>query len=62
MPVFGAFVALIYNYKLKTLYSQPNNDHTKLQALIFRAKKSIRLYSDSLFASLDTFKALNFAR
>ncbi len=62
IPIVGACIALIYNYKLKTLFSQPNNDHTKLQSIIFRARKSIRIYSDSFFVSLDTFKALNYAR
>lgn len=62
LPVAGAAIALIYNYKLKTNYAQPNNDHSKLQAAIFQAKESIKVYSDSFLVSEDTFKALNYAR
>lgn len=62
IPVSGAAIALIYNYKLKTEYGNPNNDHSILQAAIFRAKKSIKIYSNSFLASADTYKALNFAR
>lgn len=62
LPVIGAILALIFNYKLKTLYGQPNNDHSKLQSALFRAKKSIKIYANSFFASADTFNALNYAR
>lgn len=62
LPIIGAILAIIFNYKLKSLYSQPDTDHTKLQAIIFRAQKSIKIYTNSFFVSLDTFKALNYAR
>ncbi len=61
LPIIGAFLALIHNYKLQTKYFEIDNDHILLQTKIFRAKKSIKIYSDSLFVSLDTFKSLNFA-
>lgn len=60
LPIVGAFIGLIYNYKLKTQYGKPDNDHTKLQAAIFKAEKTIKVYSDSLFLSNDTYNALNF--
>ena len=62
LPIIGATLALIFNYKLKTEYGKPDNDHSKLQAILFRAKKSIKIYSNSFFASADTFNALNYAR
>lgn len=62
LPIVGAVLALIFNYKLKTEYTKPDNDHTKLQEMIFKARKSIKIYSNSFFVSNDTFKALNFAR
>lgn len=62
LPIVGAILALIFNYKLKTQYTKENNDHTKLQAAIFKANESIKIYSNSFFVSNDTFKALNFAR
>lgn len=62
LPIIGGLLALIYNFKLKTEYGKPDNDHTMLQALIFRAKTSIKIYSNSFFVSNDTFKALNYAR
>ncbi|MBQ0045575.1 MAG: hypothetical protein KBS35_01650 [Mycoplasma sp.] len=62
LPIVGAILALIFNYKLQTQYTKEDNDHTRLQASIFRAKKSIKIYSNSFFVSNDTFKALNFAR
>lgn len=60
LPIAGAFFALIYNFKLKTEYGKPDNDHTKLQSAIFKAEKSIKIYSNSLFLSNDTYNALNF--
>lgn len=62
LPIVGAIIALIFNYKLKTEYGKPDNDHTKLQAMIFKAKKSIKIYTNSFFISKDTVNALNFAR
>ncbi|XQP55149.1 MAG: hypothetical protein ACOQNV_00040 [Mycoplasmoidaceae bacterium] len=62
LPIVGAALALIFNYRLKTEYGKPDNDHSKLQAMLFRAKKSIKIYSNSFFASADTFNALNYAR
>lgn len=61
-PIVGAIFALIYNYKLTTLYSNPDNDHLRLQNEIFKARKNIKVYSDSFLTSADVFKALNFAR
>ncbi len=61
LPIIGAIIALIYNFKLKTYYGQPNNDHSKLQAAIFQAKNSIKIYSNSFFVTADTFNALNYA-
>ncbi|MCQ3908484.1 MAG: hypothetical protein MJ200_02835 [Mycoplasmoidaceae bacterium] len=62
LPIVGATLALIFNYKLKTEYGKADNDHSKLQSILFRAKKSIKIYSNSFFASADTFKALNYER
>lgn len=61
LPIIGALWALIHNYKLQTRYFEIDNDHTTLQTHIFRARQSIKIYSDSFFVSLDTFKALNYA-
>lgn len=62
LPVIGAFIALIGNSGSKSLYFNPDNDHSRLQEAIFKAKKSIKIYSNSFYVTLDTFKALNFAR
>lgn len=62
LPIIGAIWALVYNYKLKTFYTNPDNDHLRLQNEIFKARKSIKIYSNSFLTSADTFKALNFAR
>lgn len=61
LPIVGSIIAIIFNWKLKTNYGMPNNDHSKLQKAIFNARKVIKIYSDSFFASIDTFNALNFA-
>ena len=58
LPIVGAVIALIYNYKLKTLYSNPDNDHLRLQNEIFKARKSIKVYSDSFLTSSDVFKSM----
>ncbi len=60
LPIIGAVIALIFNYKLDAQYDEPDNDHAKLQSAIFKAKKTIKIYSNSFFASTDTFQALNF--
>ena len=62
LPIVGAVIALVYNYKLRTLYSNPDNDHLRLQNEIFKAKQSIKIYTNSFLTSSDIFKAINFAR
>lgn len=61
-PIIGAIIALVYNYKLSTLYSNPDNDHLRLQNEIFKAKQTIKIYTNSFLTSSDVFKAINFAR
>lgn len=62
LPLVGGIIALIGNSYVKTLYSQPKTDQTKLLGAIFRTRKSIKIYSNSLFISEDTFNALNFVK
>ncbi|MCQ2747967.1 MAG: hypothetical protein MJ223_01710 [Mycoplasmoidaceae bacterium] len=62
IPVTGAAIALIFCYKNKLEYEQPDNDRSKLLRAIFTAKKTIKIYSNSFFPSNETYKALNFAR
>lgn len=62
LPIIGAIIAWIFNYKLRTEYGKANNDHSKLQSIILRAKKSIKIYVNSFFVSNDTINSLNYAR
>lgn len=61
LPAYGAIIVLFAGIKKNTEKEGINVNHAILLQAIFSARKSIKIYTNSMFVSYDTFNALMFA-
>lgn len=61
LPPCGFIFWLLIGIKRQSGFDKANSVHVKLLSRIFNAKKSIKIYTNSIFLSNDVIKALNYA-
>lgn len=61
LPILGAVIVFCLGQPNQPQFNNPDNNHTLLLSNIYSAKKSIKIYSDSMFWSFDLISALNYA-
>lgn len=62
IPFFGAIAVLCFGLKYHTEKGGISHNQATLLHALFSAKESIKIYTDSMFVTMETFRAINYAR